>query len=65
MAIRLSDWEESPGTYVRKFATTNGELLASIKSQPDFTDPEEFGIYTNDYSTFIDKRTKLLSGSSE
>lgn len=52
--------KKAPATYIKKFAVENKKLGASLESHL-ISDPEDFGIYANDYVTFIDKRSTALA----
>ena len=53
---------KAPSFYVNEFKTTNKKLGASLSSHLIGT-PKEFGILTDDYDTFISKRSQAIADS--
>lgn len=53
---------KAPSFYVNEFKTTNKKLGASLSSHLIGT-PKEFGILTDDYETFISKRSQAIADS--
>jgi len=52
--------KKAPATYVKRFAAENKNIAASLRSHL-IMDAEAFGVYQNDYGTFIDRRSKALA----
>lgn len=51
---------KSPSQYMKKFKTSNPELTETMKTHL-IGDLTEFGIWDNDYNTFIHKRAEIIS----
>ena len=52
--------KKAPGAYITKFTKDNPEIDLSLQSHL-IKDPTAYGVYTNDYETFIERRSKAIA----
>jgi hypothetical protein len=51
---------KSPSSYMRAFARENDEIVQSMRTHL-INDLDEFGVWSNDYNTFLSKRARVIS----
>jgi len=55
---------KAPSRYIKEFAKDNSDIQKALRTHL-IGDPEEFGIWTDDYDIFFEKRLELISAELE